>query len=994
MGNLIKQAFTSILLSIIFSTLFVTLLITVSVQQANAQVETREFAIPAGPIILAPDVGINIEGLMRDRSFDQTIHYLLQFEELPNWLQRQEFEEQGIKLTNYVGSNTYIASSKVVDLTKLQEIPSVRFADEFKDEFKLSVHVRTEKPGQWAVLEDDRIAYVVHFHKDVSITKASEVIRENNGEIIAQIPIVPSVIAAFQMMDIANLAKDDSVLFIDFVEPPLAELNDGARVAASVDPLNASPYSLTGNGVTILVFDGGQVDTHIDFGTRIIENDASAFSGHATHVAGTVGGSGANSNGTNSAGQANNGIANQWAGMAPAVNIRSFGNVGGAAAMYNGGAEINNDFPTAINNGIDLATMSLGHNAYRWNPPACGQLGDYSNTAITVDNIVNGSINNQQLIFFQAAGNERGVASNGTIAACGNYTSISSPATAKNSIAVGAINSNDNSIAWFTSWGPTDDGRLKPDITAPGCQTTGDNGLTSPDRFTVLIGGVQTLIQNGYNNKCGTSMATPVASGSASLLIEQWQSTRGANSLPLPHTVKAILVHTATDLGNPGPDYQFGWGALNASAAVDLVIADDSETLIHVDQVDTGQTDTYSVDSDGVSPIEVTLVWDDPPATALTSPSLINDLDVWLKDPSGSVYQPFVLDPVNPANNATTGNDSINNVERIVSPISMEGKWWVTVNSTTVPQGPQQYTLITSEPTPKPGRCDPLFPMGVYPGFYRQLYTTTDSEFKTLIHTNPVPTSTTLYYVSTYLQCIKPAIVVTFDFIEFPEFPPICVNFESFDPLGPPIVPFRCPVPDPCVVGLQCPEPLDYLRFEIQDSILRDVGLLVNGKITQTQFDEKLDDVLATDQINITSGPLQHELTVDENEFVVEYFISGAKLDEISLNPDSKSLTANIQSFNNGQLTVSLPRSLIDAKMDGQDDEFFVLVDAEEVDFEETAKPTFRTLTITFPDGAEEIEIIGSFVVPEFGSIVALILAASIAGLIFTTRIISKMRLF
>jgi hypothetical protein len=126
----------------------------------------------------------------------------------------------------------------------------------------------------------------------------------------------------------------------------------------------------------VLVYDGGQVDAaHPDFGARIIQNDGSAISEHATHVAGTVGGSGANSNGTDSAGNANGGTATQWMGMAPSVNIRSFGTSGGAADFYDGnGGDLNADFTTAINNGIDLATMSLGNNVVRWGYP-CSQLG-------------------------------------------------------------------------------------------------------------------------------------------------------------------------------------------------------------------------------------------------------------------------------------------------------------------------------------------------------------------------------------------------------------------------------------------------------------------------------------------------------------------------------------------------------------------------------------------------------------------------------------------
>ncbi len=116
---------------------------------------------------------------------------------------------------------------------------------------------------------------------------------------------------------------------------------------------------------------------------------------------------------------------------------------------------------------------------------------------------------------------------------------------------------------------------------------------------------------------------------------------------------------------------------------------------------------------------------------------------------------------------------------------------------------------------------------------------------------------------------------------------------------------------------------------------------------------------------------------------LIQYEITGGKLLGITPDVDANSLIISIDATDDGSITLTIPRSVLDAVLpNGDDDEFFVLVDGEEVDFEESTTSTDRTLTIEFPAGAEEIEIIGTFVVPEFGTIAAMILAVAIISII------------
>ena len=123
-------------------------------------------------------------------------------------------------------------------------------------------------------------------------------------------------------------------------------------------------------------------------------------------------------------------------------------------------------------------------------------------------------------------------------------------------------------------------------------------------------------------------------------------------------------------------------------------------------------------------------------------------------------------------------------------------------------------------------------------------------------------------------------------------------------------------------------------------------------------------------------------VSVEGSSDLIGYKISGGKLLSIMPDVDANSLIISIEATSDGSMTLTIPRSVMDAIHDGEDDEFFVLIDGEEVDFDESITSNDRTLTIEFPAGAEMIEIIGTFVVPEFGTIAAMILAVAIISII------------
>ena len=147
----------------------------------------------------------------------------------------------------------------------------------------------------------------------------------------------------------------------------------------------------------------------------------------------------------------------------------------------------------------------------------------------------------------------------------------------------------------------------------------------------------------------------------------------------------------------------------------------------------------------------------------------------------------------------------------------------------------------------------------------------------------------------------------------------------------------------------------------------------------QTSGDQTSGDQITEQESIVTDTTISVQGSVD----LVRYEITGGKLLSIMTDVDVKSLIILIEATDDGSLTITIPRSVLDALLgDGSDDDFFVLVDDEEVDFDQTTTATDRTLTIEFYAGSEVIEIIGSFVIPEFGTIAAMILAVAIISII------------
>jgi hypothetical protein len=405
-------------------------------------VEEDTFLIQWRTRAFIPTPGFQLDKIkkLRGRGKGDAVHFLLQWETLPDASRREVLATHGLHLISYAGGNAYVTSMRLSNLDTLLDVEGVRFAGPLRPEDKISPDLQAGYVGAWARADGNRVVITLGLHPDANLQEARAMVERLEGEIVALVPLGLFVTARFNLEKLNEIAAEDMVESIDVVSPRLEPLNDGVRAATNAIPLAAPPYNLTGAGVNVLVYDAGRVDAdHPDFGTRVIENDGSPISAHATLVAGTLAGDGTNSDRLDSDGNPNGGTPRQWAGMAPGAQIRSFGISG--SDVFDSAGDLFSDFTTAITHGVSLANMSLGRNVAS-NCFLCAELGDYTSTAIVIDDIVRGGIEGRRLIFFQAVGNER-IGRRGCCGAmpdCAQFGSIPSPATSKNGIVVGAIN--------------------------------------------------------------------------------------------------------------------------------------------------------------------------------------------------------------------------------------------------------------------------------------------------------------------------------------------------------------------------------------------------------------------------------------------------------------------------------------------------------------------------------------------------------------------------
>ena len=443
--------------------------------------------------------------------------------------------------------------------------------------------------------------------------------------------------------------------------------------------------NISGSSMTIGMWDDAPVlDTHQEFDGRVINYDDGVASSHATHVAGTI---------------MARGFDHDASGMAYEAILHSY--------------DWNNDLSElaiAATNGLLVSNHSYGAAAgWLWNlyeddkwvwmgDPSVNETQDYKfgfydQESHDWDILANNATN---LLIVKSAGNDRDddgpqqgedywiygnepYLNNTPREADGDYDSITGSALSKNILSVGAIedlpwgyeNPSDILMSSFSSWGPTDDGRIKPDLVADGV------ALYSTDNVS----------NDSYSVASGTSSSSPSAAGSLLLLQEHYQNLNSNQSMKAS-TLKALAIHTTKEAGSdPGPDYIYGWGLLDTKVAAELITynQDNTESIQEL-TLNNNENITIPFNTSGLVPIKATIVWNDPAGTPVTPQNnpttsmLVNDLDIRLNRSSNNeTFYPWVMQS-NVEQSATSGDNTVDNVEQIFLNNPISGEYVLTVS--------------------------------------------------------------------------------------------------------------------------------------------------------------------------------------------------------------------------------------------------------------------------------------------------------------------------
>jgi hypothetical protein len=462
-------------------------------------------------------------------------------------------------------------------------------------------------------------------------------------------------------IELKDIGTDGTPLFY-------TTLNDPSTQTARAHTLYADGLlnlGLDGSGMEVGVWDAGAaLPTHQEFDSRSVNADnTDEISLHATLVTGNL--------------------------ISSGVQASAKGVAYGAKALTHDWSRDKIEVAEAAANGLLLSNHSYGILSDRvpdW------YFGAYIKVAQDWDRIM---YNAPYYLMVTAAGNNQKSFDNATPnfgKTADGFDLLLGFTTTKNGLTIAGANTEignkgelkEAKVAGYSSFGPMDDGRIKPDLAGDGSNILSTSSETN----------------TSYQTSSGTSMAAPGVTGSLLLLQQYHEELFG--SYMKAATLKGLALHTADDVDAQGPDYKMGWGVMNAKAAAEVLQNKEYTTLINEESLTEGETYSFTVFANGSESLVASLSWTDPEGEYInrgemnsTTPALMNDLDIRITK-AGGVYYPWRLNPARATDAATRGDNSVDPYER-VEVENASGEYTITISHKgSLTNGFQDFSLIVS----------------------------------------------------------------------------------------------------------------------------------------------------------------------------------------------------------------------------------------------------------------------------------------------------------
>ena len=562
---------------------------------------------------------------------------LIQFETLPDRQAIAKMESYGLTLLNYIPDKAYYASVSIDFNNQNLRNFGVRHISAIPDIMKVDEDLISGAHPYWAK-SGDKIKLSMTYAKDLPeeyilgalVAAGIDAVEFNGYNNQMLIEVSPS--------NISSAINLPFLIRLEYGPEPYKPEDDEGKGLAKANLLDSrlpSGRQYNGQGINLMTRDDGHVGPHIDFQGRLNQTLSPNTLIHADNVSGVM------------CGAAN--FDPNIPGMATGADLHV---INYQASFLDSTLRFHFDESVLVTN----SSFSDGCNR------------GYTVRSQTVDDQC---FENPTLMHVFSAGNSNGESCGyGAGDQWGNITG--GHKIGKNVLAIGSTDNN-GVISSFSSRGPAHDGRIKPDLTA-----LGQSHET-------------TLPNNTYRRSSGTSFSAPLVAGVMGMLHQAYADNNDGDTAEAA-LLKTIMLNTADDLGQPGPDFIYGWGNMNAYRSA-LAIEENRYQKV---AINAGETLRHMIEvPPGVAQIKVMVYWADPSATPNVRRALINDLDCTLTATDGTEYLPYILDsspdPDLLNTPATTGIDRLNNMEQVFIANPEPGQYELAVQGTTLPFGAHEY---------------------------------------------------------------------------------------------------------------------------------------------------------------------------------------------------------------------------------------------------------------------------------------------------------------